>query len=255
MAKKVIRKRIPMGTDEFVTSRSMIFKYISENFKTVVIASSVIGVLFISYIGWGTYSRQRDQKAADALNAAMKVFQAKIEPAGTTPDTFKTADDKYRATVTKFMEIAKSNKGRRLEEVALLYSANAHYSLKEYDKAIEIYNRLLFKIEREDPNLHGNINEIKVSPGIIRDSAIYGIAHSYEQKGEIKKGIDSLLFLTSTKDTHLKEMGLYALGRLYEKSNDKAKALETYQKVISDFPESSNLSKIKENIERLKDKG
>ncbi|MBI4746046.1 MAG: hypothetical protein HY786_05800 [Deltaproteobacteria bacterium] len=111
MAKKVIRKKIPVGMDEFVTSRSKILKYLSDNFRAVVIAASVIGVLFISYIGWGTYSRQRDQKAADALSAAMKVYQAKIEPAGTTPDTFKTADDKYRATVTKFMELAKSNRG------------------------------------------------------------------------------------------------------------------------------------------------
>ena len=252
MAMKVIRKKIPMGTDDFVTSKSKIFKYISENFKTVVIGTSVIGVVLISYIGWGTYSGQRDQKAADALNAAMKVYQAKIEPAGTTPDTFKTVDDKYRATVTKFMEIAKSNKGRRLEEVALLYSANAHYNLKEYDKAIEIYNRLLFKIEREDPSLHGNINEIKVSPGIIRDSAVYGIAYSYEQKGDLKKAVEFQTTLTSSKDTHLREMGLYALGRLYEKSNDKAKALETYQKVISDFPESPNISKIKEKVEGLK---
>jgi len=252
MAKKVIRKKIPMGTDEFITSKSKIFQYLSDNFKTVVIATSVIGVLFISYIGWGTYSRQRDQKAADALNTAMKVYQAKIEPAGTTTDTFKTADDKYRAVINKFEDLSKKYKRINIGSIALLYTANAHYNLKEYDKAIDIYNRLLFKMEREDPSLHGNINEIKVAPGIIRDSAVYGIASSYEQKGELKKAIEFQTTLTSSKDTHLREMGLSALGRLYEKSNDKAKALEAYQKVISDFPESSNLSKIKEKVEGLK---
>ncbi|MEK6725901.1 MAG: tetratricopeptide repeat protein [Deltaproteobacteria bacterium] len=251
MAKKVIRKKIPVGVDEFVTSRSMIFKYLSDNFRAVVVATSVIGVLFISYIGWGTYSRQRDQKAADALSAAMKVYQAKIEPAGTTPDTFKSADDKYRAVINKFEDISKKYKRLDIGSIALLYAADAHYNLKEYDKSIELYSKLLTG-EVKDTNLHGNINAYKLNPGILRDSAIYGIAHSYEQKGEIKKGIDSLLFLTSTKDTHLKEMGLSALGRLYEKSNDKAKALETYQKVISDFPESSNLSRIKEKVEGLK---
>ncbi|MBI4746047.1 MAG: tetratricopeptide repeat protein [Deltaproteobacteria bacterium] len=144
---------------------------------------------------------------------------------------------------------------QRATEVALLYAANVHYNLKEYDKAIEIYNRLLFKIEREDPSLHGNINEIKVAPGITRDSAVYGMAYSYEQKGDLKKAVEFQTMLTSSKDTHLMEMGLSSLGMLYEKSNDKAKALETYQKVISDFPESSNLSGIKEKIERLKAKG
>lgn len=252
MAKKVIRKKIPVGTDEFVTSRSKIFKYLSDNFKVVVIASTVIGVLFISYIGWSTYSRQRDQKAADALSAAMKVYEAKIEPLGTTPDTFKTAEEKYRATVNKFMELAKSNKGSHVEDVALLYAANAHYNLKEYDKAIDVYNRLLFKTEREDSSLHGNIKEIKVSPGTIRDSAVYGLAYSYEQKGDLKKAIEFQTTLTASKDTHLREPGLIALGRLYEKGNDKAKALETYQKLISEFPESSNLSSIKEKMERLK---
>lgn len=252
MAKKVIRKKIPLGTDEFVASRSMIFKYLSENFKTVVIGTSVIGVMLISFIGWGTYSRQRDQKAADALNAAMKVYQAKIEPAGTAPDNFKTADDKYKAVINKFEDLSIRYKGTNIGSIALIYAANAHYSLKEYDKAIEIYNKLLFKIEREDPSLHGNINEIKAAPGIIRDSAVYGIAYSYEQKGELKKAVEFQTTLTSSKDTHLREMGLYALGRLYEKSNDKAKALEAYQKVISDYPESPNISKIKEKVEGLK---
>ena len=251
MAMKVIRKKIPMGTDDFVTSKSKIFKYLSDNFRTVVIASSVIGVLFITYIGWGTYSRQRDQKAADAMSAAMKVYQAKIEPAGATPDTFKTSDDKYRAVINKFEDLSKNYKRIDIGSIALFYAASAHYNVKEYDKSIELYSKLLTG-EVKDTNLHGNINAYKLNPGILRDSAIYGIAHSYEQKGEIKKGIDSLLFLTSTKDTHLKEMGLSALGRLYEKSNDKAKALETYQKVISDFPESSNLPRIKEKVEGLK---
>lgn len=252
MGMKVIRKKVQMGTDEFVTSRSRVFKYLSDNFNIVVIASSIIGVLLVSYIGFLAYSRQKEQRAADALSAAMKVYQAKVDPAGTGTDTFKTADEKYRATIAKFSEIAKNNKGSRVEEIALLYTANAYYSLKEFDKALEFYNKILFKIDREDPSLHGNINEIKASPGIVRDSALYGLASSFEQKGDFKKAIELQASLTSSKNSHLKEMGLAALGRLYEKGNDKAKALETYQKIITEFPESSNLSSIKEKVERLK---
>ena len=252
MAKKVIRKKIPTGTDEFVASRSRVFKYLSENFKVVVVASSVIGVLLISYIAWGTYSRQKNQKAGEAFYSAMKVYQAKVDALGASPDTFKTSDDKHRAVADKFAELSKRYKRSNIGSISLLYAANAHYNLKEFDKAIDLYTKLLFKVEREDPNLHGNINEIKVSPGIIRDTALYGLAYSYEQKGDLKKAIEMQASLTSSKDSHLIEMGLIALGRLYEKSNDKAKAVETYQKVISDFPESSNLSSVKEKVERLK---
>lgn len=251
MAKKVIRKKIPIGTDEFVVSRSKVFKYLSENFKVVVITSSVIGVLFISYIAWGTYSRQKNQKAGEAFYSAMKVYQAKVDALGASPDTFKTSDDKHRAVADKFAELSKRYKRSNIGPISLLYAANAHYNLKEYDKAVELYSQLLTG-EVKDPNLHGNINAFKLNPGILRDSALYGLAYSYEQKGELKKAIDSLAFLTSSKDSHLGETALAALGRLYEKSSDKAKALETYQKIISDYPESSNLSGIKEKVERLK---
>lgn len=252
MAKKVIRKKIPIGTDEFVTSRSKIFRYLSDNFRYVVIASSVIGVVFVSYIGWVTYSSQRDRKAGDALFSAMKVYQAKIDATGASPDTFKTADERYRTSISKLTEVSKKYKGSNIGAISLLYAANAHYNLREFDKAIEIYNRILFKIEREDSPLHGNINEIRVSPGVVRDSALYGLAYSYEQKGDLKKAIEIHTSLTSSKDSYLREAGLVSLGRLYEKSNDKAKALESYQKVISEYPESSSLSEIKEKVERLK---
>lgn len=252
MAKKVIRKKSLIGTDEFVTSRSKFFKYLSENFKVVVTATSAVAVLLLSYAGWSIYSSQRDKKAGDALYSAMKVYQAKIDATGASPDTFKTADERYRASISKFMDLSKKYKGSNIGSIALLYAANSHYNLKEFDKAIELYNRLLFRIEREDPALHGNINEIKISAGIVRDSAISGLASSYEQKGDLKKAIELQTSITSSKDSHLREEALITLGRLFEKNNDKAKALESYQKVISDYPESPNLSKIKEKVERLK---
>jgi tetratricopeptide (TPR) repeat protein len=251
MAKKVIRKRIPIGTDEFVTSRSRFFRYLSDNFKSVVIVSSIAAVLFLSYTGWLIYSRQRDQKAGDALYAAVKVFQAKVDPAGTTPDTFKTEEEKNRAAINKLVEVSKHYRGSNIEPIALLYAADAYYKLKEFEKAIELYGRLLSG-EVKDPSLHGNIMAFKLNPGILRDSAIYGLAFSYEQKGELKKAMDSMLFLTSSKDTHLEELALMSLGRLYEKSNERGKALETYQRIISEYPESPNLTVLKEKVGRLK---
>lgn len=251
MARKVIKKKATLEIDEILTSRSRVFRYLSENTKTVLIASSVIGVLLISYILWGTYSRQRNQRAGDAFYSAIKVYEAKVDIFGTSPDTFKTSDDKYRAVVEKFTELSKRYKRSSVGPISSLYLANAHYNLKEYDKAIELYSQLLTG-EVKDTNLHGNISAFKLNPGILRDSALYGLAYSYEQKGETKKAIDSLNFLASAKEGHLGEAALAALGRLYEKENDKAKALETYQKIISDFPESSNLSGIKEKAERLK---
>ena len=251
MAKKVVRKKIPVGTDEFATTKSIILKYLTDNLKIVVIGASVIGLFFISYIGWGIYCNQRDQKAADAFSAAIKIYEARVEATGTAPDTFKTMDDKHRAVINTFEALSKKYKRHSIGSIALLYTANAYLNMKVYDKAIELYSQLLTG-KVEDPGLHGNINAYKLNPGILRDSALYGLANSYEEKGDVKKAIDSLLFLTSSKDSHLREMGLYALGGLYEKSNEKSKALETYQGLISDYPESSNILKIKEKVEGLK---
>lgn len=251
MARKVIRKKVPVGADEFETSRTVLSNFLSENLRAVVIGASVIGLIFVSYIGWGAYSKQLDQRAAEDFNAAIKVYEGRIETAGNAPNSYKTADEKNKAVIKTFEELSKKYRRHSVGSISLLYAANAHYNLKDYDKAIELYSQLLTG-RVEDPSLHGNINAYKLNPGVLRDSAIYGIANSYNNKGDVKKAIDSLLFLTSSKDSHLRETGLYALGELYEKSNDRAKALETYQGLISDYPESPNLSKIKEKVEGLK---
>lgn len=252
MVKRVIRKKVTRGPDELITASSRVLSYLSNNFKVVVIASSVIGALFLSYSGWFIYSDQKNRRAAEAFYSAMKIYQAKVEPSGTAPDRLKTLDEKERAVIKTFTDLSKSYKGSKFETIALLYAANSYYNLKEFDKAIELYDRILFKTEREDSKLHGNINEVKESPGIVRDATIDGLAYSYQQKGDLKKAIEFQSMLTSSKDSHLRETGLAALGRLYEKSNDKAKAIEMYKKIISEFPESPTLSDVKERMEGLK---
>lgn len=248
MAFKVARKSSLNGPDEFITSTSMAVKFLSDNLKAVVAVSISVGIVFLSYTGWITYSKNRDKKAGDAFYSALSISQAKIDPAG----EFKTEDERSRTSINRFLDLANKYKGSRVEEIALLYAANGYYNQKELDKAIDIYNKMLFKIDREDPSLHGNISEVKLSPGIVRDSALFGLAYAYEQKGELKKAIDAQNTLVSSKDSYLREMGLVSLGRLYEKSSDKAKALETYNTIISDFPESPNVPTIKQKIERLK---
>lgn len=249
MARKVLRRKLK-GHDEAVVASSRILSCLSANFKIVAVVSLIVGILFVSYAGWLTYNKQSGKKAAEALYSVMKLHQAKADPStGITPGALKNTDEKDREAAGKFTDISNTYKGRSVGTLALLYAANSYYDLKELDKAIELYNKLLFNNEREDPSLHGNMSEIKISPGIIRDAALDGLAHAYENKGDLKKAIE---FQAALKDSHLREMSLLALGRLYEKSNDRTKATEAFQKIVSEFQESPIIPYAKERIEKLK---
>jgi len=108
---------------------------------------------------------------------------------------------------------------------ALLRMADAHYVTRSYHKAIETYIRVV------------------ANNDVMSDYALFQAAVSHGFLGEIEAKILALMSVLEFKNSKYLDDVYFELANTYNTQNRPTKALLNYDKVISDFPQSSLLSK------------
>lgn len=113
--------------------------------------------------------------------------------------------------------------------------AQKAFAEKRYDEAIQMFQALLDGGTPED----------------LADNCHYWIGESYFGKKEYKEAVKHLEMVLPYKTSEKKGDAYFMLGRAYEMIGDKAKAKESYEKVVKDFPTNNNAKKAKERWGRL----
>ncbi|MCX6132864.1 MAG: tetratricopeptide repeat protein [Ignavibacteriales bacterium] len=113
--------------------------------------------------------------------------------------------------------------------------AQKAFGEKKYDEAIQMFQALLDGGTPED----------------LADNCHYWIGESYFGKKDYKEAVKHLEMVFQYKTSEKKGDAYYMLGRAHEMLGDKAKAKESYEKVVKDFPTNDNVKKAKERWGRL----
>ena len=113
--------------------------------------------------------------------------------------------------------------------------AQKAFAEKKYDDAIQMFQALLDGGSPED----------------LADNCHYWIGESYFGKKEFKEGLKHFEMVLQYKISEKKGDAHFMLGRSYEILGDKAKAKESYEKVVKDYPTNDNVKKAKERGGRL----
>jgi tol-pal system protein YbgF len=113
--------------------------------------------------------------------------------------------------------------------------AQKAFAEKKYDDAIQMFQALL----------DGGI------PEDLADNCHYWLGESYFGKKDFKEAVKHLEMVFQYKNSEKKGDAYFMLGRSYELLGDKAKAKESYEKVVKDFPTNNNVKKAKEHWGRL----
>src|SRR6185369_2915377 len=117
-------------------------------------------------------------------------------------------------------------KSDRLLE-AHLGKANIYYSMQQYPQAIEEY-QVVINANDQDP-LHQETIE----------KANFGLAWTYLKMGDVDKSIASFqTVLDKTKSAAVKVSALTQIGDAYQDLEKPEKAIEIYDKILKDYPES-----------------
>lgn|GEM_PF-2402077 len=130
--------------------------------------------------------------------------------------------ERYGGAKKAFEEILSKHPGVRIRNEVRLYLGNCYYSLGDYDRAIEVFDKC--------------IKEDKSTTGIY---ALEGIGKSYEGKGDYTSAIQAYENAIKEYPRHfLIPLLLLHIGGCYEQMGKAGEAVSTYKKILDSYPDS-----------------
>ncbi|MBQ8704412.1 MAG: tetratricopeptide repeat protein [Bacteroidales bacterium] len=217
MEKKIEEKNTEMGS---VITRSE--EFIQKNQKTLIIIVVAILVVILAIFGlrkW--YFQPREVRAAEEMFAAEQWF------AQGDFDKALNGDDTYRG----FLGVADSYKGTKAGRLARYYAGAAYLQQGNFDEAIH----WLKKYNGKDT--------------FTRPLAEMMLGDAYIEQGNAKEAASCYTHAAAMADNFVTApTALFKAGMAYLMLEDNAKALECFQKVKNNYPESTEWSEIDKYI-------
>jgi len=228
MAKKRVsrsRKRDLNEPDEFITLWTKIFGWISE-YK--LLFSSALGIMIaiiIVIMGMVYFTKKSEDKAFALLQRGIINYQTKLKNS--------TPEKAFLDVEKDFQLITDNYSNRDGGKLASFIYANICYTAKDYDKAIELYNKSLI-----------NFNDELFIKGLI----LNGLGYAYKAKKDFKTAAGYFEIIASAPDYTIKDEAFFNLGELYAAMGDHDKSITAFKKILSDHPDSKYIEIVKERV-------
>jgi tetratricopeptide (TPR) repeat protein len=200
-------------------------QYLEENYKTLL--TGLVVIIVIVGLGWlgKLYLNKRNDEALSQMYQAERYLEI---------DSLKLAlngDGNYLG----FLDIAKSYRLTKSGNLALYSAGICYLHLGQYQEAIDYLN----KYSKKDK--------------VIGSLAIGATGDALVELGDVDKGISKYIeaadYAANSFNTPL---FLMKAGELYELGGKYADALKLYERIESEYPESTEGSTIEKYIARVK---
>jgi tetratricopeptide (TPR) repeat protein len=200
-------------------------QFLEENYKTLLTGLAVI--VAIVGLGWlgKIYVNKRNDEAQSQMYQAERYLEI---------DSLRLAlngDGNYLG----FLDIAKSYKLTKSGNLALYSAGICYLHLGQYQEAID----MLKKYSKKDK--------------VIGSLAIGATGDAYVELGEVDKGISKYIEAADYAGNSFNTpLFLMKAGELYELNGKFQEALKVYERIESEYPESTEGSTIEKYIARVK---
>lgn len=203
-------------------------KFVKDNQKSLVFITGAIIALVLLYFAYQKfYLAPREIEAANQMHVAQDFWAKKDWDKSINGD----------AGYPGFEKIISNYSNTKAANLAYFYLGTAYLNKGEYRKAID------------------NLTNYRGDDSIISAEALGSTADAYvELKDYDKAETYFQKAADKAKNDFLSPLYLKKLGLVYEAKNDYKTALETYQKIKTDYPISNESQNIDEYIARAKAK-
>lgn len=219
--------------DAFLEKANSVIHFINENSKVFLAG---LGLLFLVAVGVAAFNGMRERKAEAAENA---LFSAKAQLADLAEKN-KTIAAGWESTLKPAIErvesVAKEYSGTMAAFEGYSLIADQYYAHGDSGKAAEYYKKAA---------------DAAPSRGV-KAMANHSLAYAYENSKQYDQAIEALRQVVSSGDKTLKSDALLAMARNYELKGDKPKAIEQYNQVLKDFPNTPAAKSAEAQISHLK---
>ena len=223
--KKITRKELLKGTDEFLSFSSKAVNFISIHMRELKIVGLAIAILAVAYLGLTTYLRYVNKNGQNAYNTAYHSLAKEMKP-DANPDNLRKSEELFRKVTDEYG----LSKAARL---ALPQIAYLKFLDKKYDEAIVLYQKFFDKVL-------GNTE--------YESMANLALAACFEAKGDLKTAIETLIPVVETHDNSFREAAKLSLARLYRLDHKPEKAKEILKEFAQEYTDSPFLPLAKAHL-------
>jgi tetratricopeptide (TPR) repeat protein len=141
-AKKIIKKKLKKP-DEFITITEKTFLFIARHSKSIAAGGGILLILIVSIFFFQKWERGKEEKSYQMFNSAMETYQiVNASYREGSPQEYKNVLEKFNEILTKFPRTPSG-------KIAILYKGNIDIRLGEFEEAMEAYESFLQKAGKE----------------------------------------------------------------------------------------------------------
>jgi len=223
--KKLTRKELLSGTDEFLTFSNRAAIFFSAHLRELKYFGIAIAVILVGYLSVYGYIRHINKSGQEVYNMAYDTLTDNLEP-DITPDKLKKAEGLFERVIDEYG----MSKAARL---ALPQVGHVKFLEKKYDDAIHFFDK--FAAEVSGDKEYETLSSM-------------ALAGCYEAKGDLKKAISVLSPIVETPDNLFRETAMLSLERVYRIDNQPEKANEILKKFVQEYTTSPFLPMAKARL-------
>ncbi len=227
--KKMTRKELLKGEDEFISVSGRIVNYIashSQHIKYSLIILVVASALTAGAFLWLRYMNNKSMSAYNLANKKVKginISEAEIDT------------EEIQSAIQSFNKIKKKYGWTKAAELSVPHMAFLEFARGNYKESESLYRSYL-NDDNPDPIYHS--------------MARFGIAASCEAMGDYKTAIVQLKEIIDDEDSFLKEEAMFTLGRLYALDGQEIKSRKTFRGFVNQFNTSPLVPVARANMKK-----
>lgn len=220
MAKKITKQELKKP-DEFYSFSWKTLNYILEHKKEFYIALAIFVLVSVLSGSFYAYRSVREAKAEQIYSSAYNTY-------------FQRGNkDEYLKAIEIYEQLTKEYPNSHASVLAFYNMGNIYFELEEPDKAIDAYKSFLKNFREND---------------ILEPLAYCGLGYCHEMKKDYENALKYFQdFGKTLNGKGFKVLSYINTARIYGEMNDKEKAMEYYEKALSETadPGTEMLIKIK----------
>jgi predicted negative regulator of RcsB-dependent stress response len=223
--KKLSRKELLKGTDEFLTISNRAANFFSAHLRELKYIGIGIAIIVAGYLAVYGYMRHVNKRGQEAYNIAYDTLTDDLQ-SGITPEKLKKAEELFEKVIEEYG----MSKAARL---ALPQVGHVKFTNKKYDDAILFYDKFAAEVSGEKE---------------YEDLTSLALAGCYEAKGDLKKAIFLLSSIVDAPDNPFRETAMLSLERVYRIDKQPEKANEILEKFVQEYRTSPFLPMAKARL-------
>lgn len=224
-AKRVTRKQLLKEPDEFITFTGRLIQFAIKYKIQLLTGIGIACALLLFIFGFMYFSAKSEEKAF----ALMQLGTEKYKTISQTANPAKA----YGEVHTDFEFILQKYSGKEGGKLARVVFADICYRAGEYDKAISLYRQALNDFGDRQPLKHRVLN---------------GLGYCYAAKEAYQEAAAYFEQIASGTDAIMKDEALFNLGRIYLSLGNPEKSKASYEKIVSDHPDSIYIELAREKL-------